>query len=186
MGVSKMTPFARFRSMLHQAMMQHPRAMVSLVALLSAGSWLLAQYAVNMQSPAPPISSGSIRYAPGFQTRALPSESRYATMRSGLLPSENRNLNFLSGTLPSQGRNAYLTQTSPRYSGSYTPSYGAGGSFRYGSSPAYSMGSAYGIAARSSPYQASMMRPVGSMSGTGSMLRPVPSYTSGSLRYAGR
>jgi hypothetical protein len=163
-------------------------------SLLAAGllalsvTWAFAQFQMNMQRSAPPVSSGSIRYAPGYQVRPLPSEERFAAQNAGLLPSENRNLSFLSGNLPSQGRFTYLTQSSVRY-GSSAAAGSLNGSVRYQrSAPAYALGSSWSLAAPARPYQPTAwggLTRSGSLTGGSSLIRPTTGSVGGSLRYSG-
>jgi hypothetical protein len=152
------------------------------VLFLAGASWALAQYKVNSQLSAPPAQAGSIRYSPGYQTRQLPSEDRFAARSSGLLPSEHRSLGFQSGALPSQGSYTYLNRSSARYSPNLASSYSANNSARYSAPPAYSTGLSYGSAPPVRPYQPTPSRssPISAVRPTS----PLPAYGGGSIRYS--
>ena len=158
------------------------RHVVCAVLFLAGASWAIAQFKVNSQLPAPPAQAGSIRYSPGYQTRQLPSEDRFAARSSGLLPSEHRSLGFQSGALPSQGRYTYLNQSSARYSPNLASSYSANNSARYSAPPAYTTGLSYSVAPAARPYQPTPPR--SSLTTTARPTSPLPAYGGGSIRYS--
>jgi hypothetical protein len=153
--------------------------------LLLAG---LVSVVAQAQQYAPPLSPASIRYAPGYQVRALPSEERLAARNVGLLPSEHRNYSFLSGTLPSQGPCTYLIAPSVPLARASQVSSAYGAARYQGSGAFYNTGLARNSLASVRPYRpalASQYPRAGSLIGGNSLLRPLPGTTNGSIRYPG-
>lgn len=160
-------------------------------ALLVASGLLLVglvPVVAQAQRYALPLSAASIRYAPGYQVRALPSEERFSMGSVGLLPSEHRNYSFLSGTLPSQGPCTYLIAPSVSLTRASQAS-SAYGSVRYpGFGASCGMGPARNPLGSVRPYRPVLASPnfrAGSLIGGTSLLRPLPGTPSGSIRYPG-